>query len=427
MSQRLKSNTDNPSAESTHAGVNSLPQGCYVDRRDDLIRAFETVREQTTSLTSSLSAEDLQVQSMPDSSPGKWHLAHTSWFFEAFILAQYKTNFSWHNPLFAELFNSYYNAIGEQFPRPNRGLISRPGLEDVLRYRQDITDNMMQLVSNCDAVEFKEIAPLLVLGINHEQQHQELILTDIKHALFHNPLYPAVFKTPSSSGLEMDFRWLLVEGGETSVGYAGEGFCFDNELPRHRVLLQDFEIANCLVSNEQWLEFHSDGGYENPLLWLSDGWAWRCANAITAPLYWLHKNKDWQHFTLTGLNPLALQDPVTHISYYEADAYARWAGYRLPTEHEWEFANQYLNKDKSVYTSGQRWEWTASPYTPYPGFRPAGGNIGEYNGKFMINQMVLRGSSTATAKGHSRASYRNFFYPGARWQFSGLRLANAIS
>ena len=401
--------------------VNDLPQSSYLEFRDELIQAFKQVREHTTSLTASLSAEDMQIQSMPDASPAKWHLAHTTWFFETFILAKFQDGFEWHNPLYASLFNSYYNAMGEQFPRPKRGLISRPGLDEVQNYRNEITKKVVRLLEACGD-DFHEIAPLLVLGINHEQQHQELILTDIKHALFQNPSYPAVFDQPSATDMEIDSQWLQVEGGEVSIGVKGDGFCFDNELPRHKVLLQDFEIANRLVSNAEWLAFMEDGGYEQPLLWLSDGWAWRCANEISSPHYWIQKEREWQQFNLTGLKPIIAGDPVTHISYYEADAYARWAGHRLPTEHEWEHSVQLSKLNETTFSFGDRWEWTASSYAPYPGFHAASGNVGEYNGKFMINQMVLRGSSGATAMGHSRPSYRNFFYPDARWQFSGLRL-----
>lgn len=401
--------------------INRLPQNRYIEHRDDLIRAFKKAREYTLSLTASLSAEDMQIQSMPDASPGKWHLAHTSWFFEAFILAQYQDNFDWYNPLYARLFNSYYNAMGEQHPRPKRGIISRPGLDDVHLYREDITEKMMRLLGGCDAANFQKIAPLLVLGINHEQQHQELILTDIKHALFQNPSYPAVFSRQIPNEEEPDLRWLSVEGGEVGIGYEGDGFCFDNELPHHRVLLEDFEIANRPVSNAEWLEFMQDDGYEQSLLWLSDGWDWRCRNKVLAPLYWLEKEDNWQQFNLSGLRPLDLHASVAHVSYYEADAYARWAGQRLPTEQEWEHAAKQPG-DKGPGLSGQCWEWTASPYSLYPGFIPASGNAGEYNGKFMINQMVLRGASGATAKKHSRFSYRNFFYPDAQWQFSSVRL-----
>ena len=401
--------------------INRLPQNRYVEHRDDLIHAFKETREYTLSLTASLSAEDMQIQSMPDTSPGKWHLAHTSWFFEAFILAQYQEGFDWHNPLYARLFNSYYNAMGEQHPRPKRGMISRPGLSDIHRYREDITEKMVRLLGGCDSANFQEIAPLLVLGINHEQQHQELILTDIKHAMFQNPSYPAVFDRRVPNVEESDLHWLSVKGGEVDIGYDGDGFCFDNELPRHRVLLKGFEIANRPLSNAEWLEFMQDDGYEQPLLWLSDGWDWRCRHKVLAPLYWLEKEGNWQQFNLTGLRPLDLHAAVAHVSYYEADAYARWAGHRLPTEQEWEHAANQLGDDGPDF-GGQCWEWTASPYTLYPGFTPANGNVGEYNGKFMINQMVLRGASGATAAGHSRFSYRNFFYPGARWQFSGLRL-----
>ena len=402
--------------------VNDIPQSHYGEHRDDLILAFKQVREHTLDLTASLSAEDMQIQSMPDASPTKWHLAHTTWFFEAFILAKYRAGFEWHNPLYARLFNSYYNAMGEMHPRPARGMISRPGLVDVQHYREDITEKMLLLLTGCSDIDFQEIASLLVLGINHEQQHQELILTDIKHALFQNPSYPAVFDHPVSNEADRELRWIKVEGGKAGVGYAGGGFCFDNERPRHTVLLQDFEIASRLVNNTEWLEFMEDGGYEQPLLWLSDGWAWRTENSISAPLYWLKDQDGWQSYNLTGLRSLVNHEPVTHISYYEADAYARWAGHHLPTEFEWEHG--ILRPDTLESGPGhnsQRWEWTASPYSAYPGFQPVKGNAGEYNGKFMINQMVLRGASGATARDHSRPSYRNFFYPDARWQFFGLR------
>lgn len=393
--------------------VNRIAANQYLENRDHLIDAFQAVRQQTLNLTAPLSAEDMQLQSMPDASPGKWHLAHTSWFFEAFVLAQFESGFRWHNELYAELFNSYYNTMGDQYPRPKRGMISRPGLGEVLNYRAVITENMTRLLGSCSDVNFQEIAPLLVLGINHEQQHQELILTDIKHALFQNPAFPAVYRNQLPEQDETALQWVSIEGGEVGIGFEGEGFCFDNELPRHKVLLDDFEIANRPVNNSDWLEFMKDGGYEQPLIWLSDGWAWLNKAKVKAPLYWVMLDDGWQQFNLTGLRPLSLTAPATHINYYEADAYARWAGCRLPTEQEWEHAD---------IRSNTCWEWTSSSYCPYPGFRIAKGSVGEYNGKFMINQMVLRGASGATAQGHSRASYRNFFYPDARWQFSGFRL-----
>jgi len=405
------------------ARINDIPRDRYLEHRDQLIAAFEAVRKQTTNLTAGLSAEDMQIQSMPDASPGKWHLAHTSWFFEAFILCCHQPEFKRYKPSYANLFNSYYNAMGEPFPRAMRGMISRPGLDEVLRYRDHITAQMVKLLGQCAAADFQQIAPLLVLGVNHEQQHQELILTDIKHAMFQNPTYPAVFVDQSSIEEEIELCWHFVAGGEVSIGYDGEGFCFDNELPCHRVLIEDFQIASRPVSNSEWLEFMLDGGYEQPALWLSDGWDWCNRKQIRAPLYWVEKTAGWQQFNLTGLKPLAMHAPVTHISYYEADAFTRWSGHRLPTEHEWETASRRLAKDTDD-TGSQRWEWTASPYAPYPGYHPSAGMVSEYNGKFMINQIVMRGASEATTTGHSRPSYRNFFYPQAQWQFSTMRLVN---
>jgi len=290
-----------------------------------------------------------------------------------------------------------------------------------------ITKSMISLLHACDDSTFQKIAPLLVLGINHEQQHQELILTDIKHAMFQNPAYPAVFEHQLPGEENPEFYWLPIKGGEVQIGFDGEGFCFDNELPCHQVLLEDFEIANRPVNNAEWIEFIKDGGYEQTNLWLSDGWAWRNKVHAQSPLYWLKQQGALQQFNLSGLKPLSLNAPVTHINYYEADAYARWAGARLPTEQEWERAMNQLNVAEPGCLTYECWEWTASPYCPYPGFKPANGSVGEYNGKFMINQMVLRGSSGATAEGHSRYSYRNFFYPDARWQFSGLRLIKTSS
>jgi len=406
--------------------------GCdkYTEHRQELIAAFKEVRQQTLNLTSTLSAEDMQIQSMPDASPTKWHMAHTSWFFEAFILAKFQSGFSWHDPMYHKLYNSYYNALGEPFSRAKRGMITRPSVDEIRDYRENINARMTTLLTECRDAQFKEIAPLLVIGLNHEQQHQELILTDIKHALFQNPTYPAVFPHDGARETQPDQRWLAVEGGEVSIGYAGDGFCFDNELPRHRVLLDDFEISNRLITNAEWLEFMQDGGYEKPLLWLSDGWAWKNENQAKAPFYWVHEDDEWQAFSLAGLRSIKPNEPVTHINYYEADAYARWTGCRLPTEQEWEHAATLLSaKDADEVlclsqglSQGLRWEWTSSAYLPYPGFCPAIGNVGEYNGKFMINQMILRGASGATQCGHSRFSYRNFFGPSARWQFSGVRL-----
>lgn len=402
--------------------VNRISTSQYVQHRQELISAFNAVRQQTLVLSSALSAEDMQIQSMPDASPTKWHLAHTSWFFEAFILANYLLGFCWHSPMYHKLFNSYYNALGEPFDRHRRGMISRPSLKEVLDYRDDINKKIEGLLLKCADSQLEEIAPLLVLGINHEQQHQELILTDIKHTMFQNPAFPAVFEHAAAAEDKPKQQWLEISGGEVQIGFAEDGFCFDNELPRHRALLNDYVISNRLITNAEWLAFMQDGGYQKPLLWLSDGWAWRNTKQVKAPYYWLDKKSGWHSFGLTGMTPLVLDAPVAHISFYEAEAYACWSDCRLPTEQEWEHAVDQLPVGHNSRSFGSLWEWTASPYSPYPGFNPSKDIVGEYNGKFMINQMVLRGASGATPSGHSRNSYRNFFSPSARWQFSGIRL-----
>ena len=408
--------------------INQIPCDQYLEHRQELITAFKAVRQQTLNLTATLSDEDMQIQSMADASPAKWHLAHTSWFFEAFILAKFEPDFSWHDEIYHKLYNSYYNALGEPFSRPKRGMITRPSVNEIREYREVVNARMSTLLANAGDEDFKAIAHLLVIGLNHEQQHQELILTDIKHALFQNPTYPAVFDHAGESETQPDQQWLAVKGGEVEIGYEGNGFCFDNELPRHRAIVEDFEISNRLVTNAEWLAFIQDGGYEKPLLWLSDGWMWKNDVQAKAPFYWIKQDNDWQEFTLTGLRSIDPNAPVTHINYYEADAYARWADGRLPTEQEREHAEAMLGETTGSADTGwlasqnQRWEWTSSAYAPYPGFKPATGNVGEYNGKFMINQMILRGASGATQAGHGRLSYRNFFGPGAQWQFTGLRL-----
>lgn len=410
-----------------------------------LQETYRQVRRQSESLCAPLMVEDYVVQTMPDVSPPKWHLAHVSWFFETFILTPYVPRYRPFNAQFHQLFNSYYQGVGTPFPRPQRGLLSRPSVAEVYRYRNYVDECMSELMSQRgNPEENPDICALIVLGLQHEQQHQELLLTDIKHILGNNPLFPAymegrILKAPTAT---VPLQWIKVRGGEAVVGHDGNGFCFDNELPSHNVLLNEFLLANRLVTNTEYLQFIADGGYDNPLLWLADGWAAVQQHGWKAPLYWEKAGDAWQIFTLEGQIPLAPDEPVCHVSYFEADAYATWAGKRLPTEGEWEHAAEaveltpgnYLESgrfhpqaapagDDLLQLGGDVWEWTQSPYRPYPGYRPLAGAIGEYNGKFMCNQMVLRGGSCATPEKHIRKSYRNFFYPHNRWQFMGIRLA----
>jgi ergothioneine biosynthesis protein EgtB len=405
----------------------------------DLRERFARVRALTEDLAKPLSAEDSCVQSMPDASPAKWHLAHTTWFFETFILEKHEAGFTPFLPAFRVLFNSYYEGIGEKHPRPQRGMLTRPFLAEVLDYRRNVNERVDAAfdVRGDDA----GFLALVELGLHHEQQHQELILTDIKHLLSLNPLHPAYRErqfVPSDAASPL--QWLALDGGVVEIGHPGDGFCFDNELPRHKQYVQPFSLASRPVTNREFAEFIEDGGYREPQLWLSEGWDWVKANALSHPLYWQPGDGGWSEFTLGGLLPADPAAPAVHLSYFEADAFARWAGARLPTEAEWEHAagmvaieGNFLAHERLhprgaqgaglIQMFGDVWEWTQSAYSPYPGFRPAAGAIGEYNGKFMVNQQVLRGGSCATPEGHVRASYRNFFPAGARWQFSGLRLA----
>ena len=389
-------------------------------RDDPAARAaarYAAVRAATEALARPLSAEDCCAQSMPDASPVKWHLAHTTWFFETFILEAHESGFRPFDPAFRVLFNSYYQGVGRQHPRPQRGLLTRPGLDTVLAYRADVDARMARLLAA------PEVQALLELGLQHEQQHQELILTDVKHLLWCNPLWPAYQGDPEwPAEAATPLRWHRFEGGLAEIGHAGAGFAFDNETPRHRVYLHPCELAARLVANAEYLAFVEAGGYRDPAHWLAEGWDWCRAQRIAHPLYWREESDGWSEFTLAGARPLAPHQPVAHLSYYEADAYARWAGARLPTEAEWEAAACAM----PLQLPGRVWEWTQSSYAPYPGFAPAPGAVGEYNGKFMVNQYVLRGGSCATPAGHVRATYRNFFPATARWQFSGLRLARDV-
>ncbi len=378
-----------------------------------LRQAFADVRKFSEALAAPLSAEDAAIQSMPDASPAKWHLAHTSWFFETVILAQLP-GYRPFDPRFAYLFNSYYEALGPRHPRPRRGLITRPSLDEVLAWRSHV-DAAMDA-----AFERQDLRDAILLGLNHEQQHQELLLTDIKHAFFCNPLLPAYRSEALAPRAAQPLDGISIPGGMALIGHDGSGFAFDNEIPRHQVLLRPFKIASRPVSNGEYRDFIADGGYRRPELWLSDGWARVQEEGWEAPLYWL-KDDDGSEsiFTLSGVQPLDPNAPVSHVSFYEAAAYAAWAGARLPTEFEWEAA-------APQFDHGEVWEWTRSSYDPYPGFRPLPGIAAEYNGKFMVSQVVLRGGSSATPPGHIRSTYRNFFPPSARWQFSGIRLAEDI-
>jgi ergothioneine biosynthesis protein EgtB len=365
------------------------------------------------------------VQSMPDASPIKWHLAHTSWFFETFILERFEADFEACQPAFRMLFNSYYNGVGAQHPRPQRGMLTRPSLADVLAYRQQVERRIDALLAGINLKQnasSAELAHLLQLGLQHEQQHQELMQTDLKHLLSLNPLAPAAYAALPECAPPPPLEWLDFDAQLAEIGHAGNGFCFDNETPRHRQFVESFALASRLVTNGEFLAFIDAGGYRDPALWLAEGWDWLQAQSVAQPLYWRRENEaaSWHEFTLHGLQPLELAQPVLHLSYFEADAYARWAGARLPTEAEWELASA---EPALAQLFGVAWQWTASSYAPYPGYAPAAGAIGEYNGKFMVNQYVLRGSSCATPAGHARRSYRNFFPAGARWQFSGIRLA----
>jgi len=400
----------------------------------DLSTRYATLRSRTEALAAPLSAEDCCVQSMPDASPAKWHLAHTTWFFETFILERWEPDFRPHDAAYRVLFNSYYNTVGDKHPRPRRGLLTRPSLAEVLAYRAAVDRRLQALLTQ--AGDDRECAALVELGLNHEEQHQELLLTDVKHLLSCNPLLPAYSSTksaPAGSNAPAagPLHWRAFDGGIAEIG-AGEkavgtaGFCFDNETPRHHVYLQPYRLASRLATNAEYAAFIEAGGYRDPALWLSDGWDWRSAENREHPLYWRRvdeKNSSaWMEFTLQGLQPLAAERPAVHLSYYEADAFARWSGARLPSEAEWEHAVAQRPRE-FAQLFGEAWQWTSSSYSPYPGFQPAAGAVGEYNGKFMVNQYVLRGSSRATPDGHSRASYRNFFPAPACWQFSGIRLA----
>jgi len=413
--------------------------------RESILRRYRQVRAQTETLAAPLSPEDQSIQSMGDVSPTKWHRAHTSWFFENFILTPFLPSYRRFHPLYGYLFNSYYEGAGARHPRPERGLLSRPSAREVGQYRAYIDEAMAALVLSAGSASWPRIAPLIELGLNHEEQHQELILMDIKHVLALNPLDPVYGAVaPASHAAAPRLDYVSVAGGLCEIGNRGLGFAFDNEGPRHKVWLEPYRIGTRLATCGEYRAFIEAGGYQQAELWLSEGWATVQREGWTAPLYWRHDDSSWSIFTLAGRRALNPDEPVCHVSYYEADAFARWCGKRLPTEAEWEVAASSFAgplqgnlMDRGTFHPetaretgvalqqmiGDLWEWTASPYTAYPGYRPPPGTIGEYNGKFMSNQMVLRGGAAVTPADHIRLSYRNFFPPASRWAFGGIRLA----
>ena len=434
------------------------PSGDLESRRGRLIEKYRKVRDFSARLCRNLEPEDYVVQSMPDVSPTKWHLAHTSWFFETFVVKVWLPRYRSEVPQYAYLFNSYYNAAGDLHRRDLRGLISRPTVLETYRFRESIDDCVAKLLEEADEALLAEIEPVLTLGLHHEQQHQELLITDIKHVFAQNPLYPVFRDTAAKPETTRITPQHFVEFEEAivSIGHDGAGFSYDNECPRHRALVPAFSLSNRLITNGEYLAFMEAGGYTRPEFWLSLGWTTVNEQRWQAPLYWVQRDGAWWNFTLSGFRPVNDAEPVTHISYFEADAYANWDGARLPTEFEWEHAAAGLpiegnfvdgerfhpapaaiNGDDSpssrngaktlLQMFGDVWEWTRSAYLPYPGYRAVAGALGEYNGKFMCNQMVLRGGSCATSRDHIRPTYRNFFQPEKRWQFTGIRLARDLS
>lgn len=413
------------------------------DTSQDILAAYTAVRAATEMLCQPLEIDDFQIQTMPDVSPTKWHIAHVSWFFETFLLRLYLFNYQPFHPQFAHLFNSYYETVGSFHPRPQRGFLNRPTVKEVFEYRAYVDEHMQQLLTQHGHAERDEIVMRTRVGINHEQQHQELMLTDIKHVFATNPLKPAYQeRTLPTTTQSLALHWRSHPGGLLTTGNTGEGeFCYDNEMPPHQTYVAPFKIASRLVTNGEYIEFINDHGYERVDLWLSDAWSTVKQQQWQAPLYWQQRDNEWWHMTLNGMQPVDLNAPLCHVSLYEADAFARWSGKRLPSEAEWEViarqqpiagnlrdsgnlhpvTSQTSDEIQQLY--GDVWEWTQSPYSPYPGFKALAGSLGEYNGKFMCSQFVLRGGSCVTPADHIRVTYRNFFYPGDRWQFSGLRLA----
>lgn len=411
-----------------------------VAQRDDLMEQFRNVRRDTELICAPLAIDDYQVQSITETSPPKWHIAHVTWFFEEFVLSYFNSSYKPFHPRYAYLFNSYYETVGAMQPRAKRGMLSRPTVEEIYRYRRYVDDHMQSLALNLDESQWNKFCQRVTLGLHHEQQHQELLFMDIKHNLSVNPLKPAYYEqrqTPPASQSPM--QWIERQGGVQSIGHQGDAFSFDNETPRHQVLLQDHQLASRLVTNGEYRDFMEDNGYQRSELWLADGWYLQKQTGWKQPLYWELQDSEWWQFTLGGMLKLNPHEPVCHLSFYEADAYARWAGARLPTEPEIEcmlaeqpIVGNFVNHEILHPLPGEGqwygdvWEWTASTYSPYPGFQPLAGSMGEYNGKFMCNQMVLRGGCCVTPENHIRATYRNFYYPHDRWPFTGLRLARDL-
>lgn len=381
---------------------------------EGLTKKYHEVRLHSQIICEPLEVEDYVVQPVVDISPPKWHLGHATWFFETFILKSYSKGYEVFNPQYDFVFNSYYESLGARVVRTDRGNLSRPSVVDIFRYRAYVDQHMEHFLQSSSFSA--EVAPVLELGLNHEQQHQELLYSDIKYILGHNPLFPVYLSEDIFNEQHIaNTDFIKIEGGTYEIGYQGDGFCFDNELSRHKVYLDTFEIAVNTVTNSEYLMFMANGGYSNFRYWHSEGWEWVKQSGAKAPLYWHYIDEKWVNYTLQGLQEIDMNKAVCHINFYEASAFAAWKGMRLPTEAEWEVASAEINW-------GERWEWTNSAYLPYPGYKKADGAIGEYNGKFMINQMVLRGASVATPKGHSRNTYRNFFHPHHKWQFMGIRL-----
>jgi ergothioneine biosynthesis protein EgtB len=436
----------------TIAEIVETKRGSWAEGRPfskpELLRRYLQVRGLSRELCETLEPEDYVIQTMPEASPTKWHLAHTSWFFEVFVLKHFFPDYESVHPQYGFLFNSYYNAVGPFYSRPQRGLLSRPTVKEVFRYRSDIDLFVSELIESADEQLLTKLEPIITLGLHHEQQHQELMLTDIKSLFWQNPLRP-IFRTRDRERPRPvpAINWIQFKEGVYWVGHQGSGFSYDNEGPRHRAFIRSFELASRLVTNAEYLAFMGDGGYRRPELWLSLGWNTVKERGWDAPLYWEKREEKWHTMTLAGMAELVPEEPVCHVSLFEADAYARWSGARLPTEEEWETASSGLplkgnfveseifhvaplsspaSAGRPAQMFGDVWEWTRSSYSPYPGYSPVGGALGEYNGKFMCNQYVLRGGSCATSQSHIRHTYRNFFPPDSRWQFNGIRLAKDL-